>query len=120
MRRRHAYNYLIDRFGRVYRIVPEGQVAATVPQLVQLAPQAGQVASQGAPMVVQTITSTAQQGGSVGAAPAQLAGDTKKDDDSDSEAPEGAAAGARTVGTAPTDRSSKGAEPPTTPSTRSV
>jgi hypothetical protein len=27
VRRRHAYNYLIDRFGRVYRIVPEGQVA---------------------------------------------------------------------------------------------
>ena len=27
VRRRHAYNYLIDRFGRVYRIVPEGDVA---------------------------------------------------------------------------------------------
>src|SRR5262249_38690495 len=27
VRRRHAYNYLIDRFGRVYRIVPENEVA---------------------------------------------------------------------------------------------
>lgn len=94
------------------------RVAATVPQLVQLAPQAGQVASQGAPMVIQTITSTAQQGSSAGATPAQLPADTKKEDDS--EAAEGAAAGAQTVGPAPSDGSSKGAEPPTTPSARSV
>jgi hypothetical protein len=26
--RRHAYHYLIDRFGRVYRVVPEGDAAA--------------------------------------------------------------------------------------------
>ena len=28
VRRQHAYNFLIDRFGRVYRIVPEGEVAS--------------------------------------------------------------------------------------------
>ncbi|KAA1250515.1 hypothetical protein F0Q45_09380 [Mycobacterium simiae] len=91
------------------------RVAATVPQLVQLAPQAGQMAQQASP-IAQTISQSAQQAASqgAGAAPAQLASDTKPDqqaqlvdekekDDTDEEATgeAGAAAGAATLVSAP-------------------
>ncbi|KZS58302.1 hypothetical protein A4G26_14400 [Mycobacterium kansasii] len=89
------------------------RVAATVPQVVQLAPQAGQMAQQASP-IAQTISQSAQQGASQssqGASPAQLASDTKpeqqgqlvddtkKDEDKDDE--DGAAAGAATLVSAP-------------------
>lgn len=91
------------------------RVAATVPQVVQLAPQAGQMAQQASP-IAQTISQSAQQAGSqgsqgAGASPAQLAtdtkpeqqgqlvDDTKKDEDKDDE--DGAAAGAATLVSAP-------------------
>lgn len=98
------------------------RVAATIPQVVQLAPQATQMGQQMSP-IVQTITQSAQQGASSGsqgggAAPAQLASDTKPADedteDADAsdatdaagadgaEGAEGAAAGVRTVGSVPT------------------
>lgn len=89
------------------------RVAATVPQVVQLAPQAGQMAQQASP-IAQTISQSAQQAASQssqGASPAQLASDTKpeqqaqlvddtqKDEDKDDE--DGAAAGAATLVSAP-------------------
>ncbi|KZS56910.1 hypothetical protein [Mycobacterium ostraviense] len=91
------------------------RVAATVPQVVQLAPQAGQMAQQASP-IAQTISQSAQQAGSqgsqgAGASPAQLASDTKpeqqgqlvddtkKDEDKDDE--DSAAAGAATLVSAP-------------------
>lgn len=105
------------------------RVAATVPQVVQLAPQAGQMAQQVSP-IAQTISQSAQQAASqssqgAGAAPAQLASDTKpnqqgqlvdetKKDDKDDEVAgeEGAAAGAATLVSAPVQGAAEGSSGP--------
>ncbi|MGV0516388.1 hypothetical protein PJK52_01875 [Mycobacterium kansasii] len=96
------------------------RVAATVPQVVQLAPQAGQMAQQASP-IAQTISQSAQQAASQssqGGSPAQLASDTKpeqqgqlvddteKDEDKDDE--DGAAAGAATLVSAPVHAATSG------------
>jgi hypothetical protein len=104
------------------------RVGATVPQLVALAPAAGQLAQQGAPMMMSTVTQFAGQGasgGSQAAAPATLAGDTKKDGEDDAEsdtgdgAPhEGAGAGVHTVGSVPT-HGGTGGNSPTDPTSSS-
>lgn len=105
------------------------RVEATLPQLVALSPAAAQLAQQGAPMMMSTVSQFAGQGasgGSPAAAPATLAGDTKKDGEGDAEsdtgdgAPhEGAGTGVHTVGNAPTHAGSGGNSPagPTTSST---
>jgi hypothetical protein len=89
------------------------RVAATVPQLVQLAPQAGNMAQTASP-IAQTISQTAQQAGQGGAAPAQLAGDTRPadaNDDKDKEPPadeDAAGPGTQAAGTAPTPSAGAG------------
>jgi hypothetical protein len=105
------------------------RVEATVPQLVALAPAAGQLAQQGAPMMMSTVTQFAGQGasgGSQAAAPATLAGETKKDGEDDAEsdtgdgAPhEGAGAGVHTVGSVPT-HGGTGGNSPTDPTSSST
>jgi uncharacterized phage infection (PIP) family protein YhgE len=83
------------------------RVAATVPQLVQLAPYAGQAGQMASPLM-SSLTSAAGQGGSSGgAAPAQLASDTKPDDqdesaDAEDALDEGAAPGSHGRGSVPT------------------
>jgi hypothetical protein len=104
------------------------RVEATVPQLVQLAPQAGQMAAQSAPMLLSTMTSMAGQGGSGGAqgaaAPAELASDTKKDDDdkddqSDGDG-DGATAGTKGAGSTPTHLVGTDGKSPPSPTVRTV
>lgn len=78
---------------------------ATVPQLVALAPHAGQAAQLASPMM-STLTSVAGQAGSgagAGGSSAQLVSDTKPDDESSgNDLDEGAAAGSHARGSAPT------------------
>jgi len=81
------------------------RVQATVPQLVQLAPQAGQAAQMASPMM-STVMGAAGQGGSsggAGASSASLVSDTKPDDEGDGEetGDDGAAPGSHGRGHAP-------------------
>ncbi len=104
------------------------RVQATVPQLAQVAPVAAQMAMQSAPMMLSSMTSMAGAGGSgaaqTAAAPAELAGDTKKDDeDKDDQSDgdgDGAAAGTKGAGSTPTHLVGTGGKPPASPTARTV
>ncbi len=82
------------------------RVEATVPQLVQLAPYAGQAGQMASPLMSSLGSAAGQGGSSAASAPAELASETKPDDEDEFDAEEtldeGAAPGSHGRGSVPT------------------